>query len=341
MVLLFVGLSLSACAPTLRQIPVDAGLAASEAEKQRELALDLMMKRDDRLTDVAFPLRRAAADLCSEHQKVMGIRFHDKSTYLPEYRQAAANLYNVGNAVQVRSVCPGFPAAEAGIAPKDSILAVDGAPVKNTKDAMKKLKKAAERGSAVTLTVANSDGRHDVLVPFVTVAAYPVELAANDEINAFADGEKVYIATGMLRFAETEEELAVVVGHELAHNCLGHTGKKTGNWLLGSLVDAAVLAGTGVDTGNLFGAVAGNSFSKEFEAEADYMGLYLVQRAGYDITSAPQFWRRMAAEYPSSIKHSYTASHPSTPERFLALQNTVAEIDRKTSAGEPLIPERR
>ena len=79
-------------------------------------------------------------------------------------------------------------------------------------------------------------------------------------------------------------------------------------------------------------------FSKEFEADSDYMGLYMAARAGFDINMAPNFWRRMAVEHPGSIKKNYMATHPSTPERAAALRETIEEIEEKLRGGMPLAP---
>jgi predicted Zn-dependent protease len=80
-------------------------------------------------------------------------------------------------------------------------------------------------------------------------------------------------------------------------------------------------------------------YSKEFEAEADYVGLYLMARAGFAIEDTPNFWRRMAIAHPGSVKRGLAASHPPTPERFLALEKTVEEIDAKRARSEALLPE--
>jgi predicted Zn-dependent protease len=71
------------------------------------------------------------------------------------------------------------------------------------------------------------------------------------------------------------------------------------------------------------------------------MGLYIAERAGFEIQNAPSFWRRMAAEHPGSIKSSFAASHPSTPERFVALEQAVQEIQKKKENGEALVPEKK
>jgi len=174
-----------------------------------------------------------------------------------------------------------------------------------------------------------------------------VQLVGSDAVNAFADGKMVGITTGMLRFVESDDELAMVVGHELAHNALGHVGRQQGNSLAGALLGALVdigAAAAGVNTqgaGTRIGMQAGGlAYAKDFEAEADYLGSYIAARAGYDISDAPFLWRRMAAEHPSSIGKTFMATHPSTPERATALERTIAEIREKEARGAPLVPER-
>ena len=73
-----------------------------------------------------------------------------------------------------------------------------------------------------------------------------------------------------------------------------------------------------------------------FEQEADYVGMYFMERAGYNSTGVADFWRRYAAESPKSV--SKRTTHPTSPERFIAIERTHREIAHKKAAGQPLIP---
>lgn len=170
--------------------------------------------------------------------------------------------------------------------------------------------------------------------------SYNVVFRQDDKLNAQADGRRVYIHSGMIRFCETDDELAIVVGHELAHNMLEHIQKKQSSILFGAIVDAAIAGAAGVNTNNAFMKAAAMAYSQEYESEADYLGVYLAGRAGYNISEAPLFWRKMAIEHPGSIMKRFNSTHPSTPERSVALRNTVSEIEAKRSAKLALIPER-
>jgi predicted Zn-dependent protease len=72
------------------------------------------------------------------------------------------------------------------------------------------------------------------------------------------------------------------------------------------------------------------------EREADYVGLYLTARAGFDISRAPEFWRRFAADYGDAVYVRW--SHPGSAERAANLAATREEILQKLRSGLPLTP---
>jgi Zn-dependent protease with chaperone function len=143
----------------------------------------------------------------------------------------------------------------------------------------------------------------------------------------------------MVNFTRTDDELAVVIAHEMAHNIMKHIEARKQNVGLGVLADiAVVLLSRGQVSGTNFASLAANKYSQEFEAEADYVGLYIMAQARMPIADAPKFWRRMAVAHPASIGTNHSASHPSTAYRMVALEETVKEIDDKKQKGEALVP---
>ena len=155
----------------------------------------------------------------------------------------------------------------------------------------------------------------------------------------------MYVTSGMERFAHKDTELALVIGHEIAHNILEHITKKNSNTALGTIADIlitsaiAVTTGAVVNTGNIFQGIGAKAHSKEFEAEADYAGLYIVARGGYNINNVADFWRKMGTETPSSIEKNYSSSHPSSAERFIAIDKAINEINIKKQKGSQIIPD--
>lgn len=141
---------------------------------------------------------------------------------------------------------------------------------------------------------------------------FPLEIVYNDKIpNAYCDGNKVYITETMLRNFKSSEEAAITLSHEISHGLMGHIRAKQ------------------INTVN----------PHDFELEADYVGLYLMARAGLPVSRAAQFWRKMALISPSHIRSCSGSSHPSTAQRYVLLEKTAQEINEKKRLKMDLIPE--
>jgi predicted Zn-dependent protease len=172
---------------------------------------------------------------------------------------------------------------------------------------------------------------------------FSLEISKEKGVNAYADGNRVVITTAMMAFTN-DTQLAFVLSHELAHNILGHVDSTAQNILVGALIGGAIDAAAGNqydyrnDNFTQTGAHIGRlSYSPSFEHEADYLGLYILARAGYNIKKAPDFWRAMAQHNPSGIYSRTT--HPTHPERFVVMKKTIKEIENKKRLKQPLLPQ--
>jgi predicted Zn-dependent protease len=164
------------------------------------------------------------------------------------------------------------------------------------------------------------------------------------ELNAWADGRKIYVTPAMENFARSDDELALVLSHELAHDILRHPQSTAVNAITGAVAGTLVdllAASRGVDTGGAFGNIGEEAgalhYSTTFESEADYVGMYILANAGYDYRSVAPFWRRMSTRDPDAIYIRTT--HPTNPERFVAIEKTAIEIERKQAQKLALLPE--
>jgi len=334
---------LCACAPVTQRPALDEQAVAAEARKQRELAFRDLAADEARLYRIAYPILAHGAPLCEQKvRRVLGVRLLSLENVPQELREAAGAVLGLAAGLQVVQVALGSPAEKAGLRERDVIVALEGVALPAGREARARfseiLAAKAEAQSALALTVRRGAAETTLAVTPRPACDFPVGLHLAEVINAFADGRQVMVTRGMLRFVRDDLELAVVIGHELAHNTMKHIEKQTGNALLGTLLDLFA-ASRGVNTQGAFGDMAALVYSREFEAEADYVGLYFTARAGHDIEAAPNFWRRMAAANPGGIQRGFASSHPSTPERFLALEKVVEEIRAKRAGGKPLAPE--
>ena len=166
---------------------------------------------------------------------------------------------------------------------------------------------------------------------------YQFFVVDDKSINAFATlGGYVYVHTGLIRTTETEAQLASVLGHEIGH-IVGRHGLENvkQSQKYGTLAAIAGVAGAvlGGKNGANIGQMAGNlifggklmKHSRDAEREADYLGLYDLQRAGYNtggMVGMFEILESVGAKNPNLLGN-VMASHPPARERA---ENTVSEI---------------
>jgi hypothetical protein len=331
-------MALMACAPVARMNKVDQGASAIEKDIQKELALQQQLKRQVRASRIGHPILRNAAAYCNEDvAPAIGALITSSGKIDEDMQAAAAKLWGVTDKPTVIAVLPGLPAEIAGLKPGDQILNINDQVLSGplVSDPLAAIPKPYRNPVPISFTVIRDGAEVTTTVTPDPVCDYPIDVVTQDDVNAYADGRKIFITSGMMRFAESDDELATVIGHELGHNQMGHIKKKQGNQLLGILIGALITGATGVDVTNAVGNIGAGAFSQEFEAEADYVGMYHTARGGYDISASPNFWRRMGAEHPKAISHG--ATHPNTADRFIALDTTLGEITQKKETGEELV----
>lgn len=177
-------------------------------------------------------------------------------------------------------------------------------------------------------------------------AEWEFVLFENDTPNAFAlPGGKVGVYTGLFKIAHTEDELAVVVGHEVAHVTAHHGAERMSHGVLldlgGAVLDTilqqkAPEARQGWMTAYGLGATIGVvlPFSRRNESEADEIGLIYAARAGYDPRVAIGFWQRMKEAASAQGKPpEWLSTHPSDDARIkdiTAMMPRMVEIYEKS-----------
>jgi len=175
--------------------------------------------------------------------------------------------------------------------------------------------------------VKNSDCK----VPFT------IKVIDSDEINAMAlPGGFFYVNSGLILAADEEAELAGVMAHETAHVCAHHAAREMtrmnyaqigsipliiftqGSWTGYGIYEAAQLAIP----------ITFLQFSRSFEAEADWLGLQYMYKAGYDPQAFIQFFEKIDAlekHKPGTLAKVF-ADHPQTPDRILHSEEEIATI---------------
>ncbi len=155
--------------------------------------------------------------------------------------------------------------------------------------------------------------------------------AGEPRINAGATFGKVLLSSGMMEFLRSDDELAMILGHELAHITQGHIARGAMNNALlgiGNALASAVFPGAGVAT-DVVGRLFLNHFNQEQELEADRVGFQYAADAGYDPRAGEAVMRRLAEEVPQSATAGFFSSHPSSVERASALKKRAGRLTRR------------
>ncbi len=343
MIVLAVAAAVGACAP-VAQMPVpDPAAVERERLTQRELVSREQNDAALRVQRIVSAILIANADLCAGrqgffHGMVFGIRY----VIDDDQGRAGEIVYRRDDRVRVLGVVPERAGERAGLMPGDALVSVNGWAVPRGRDAVavvtERLAPTGQGGGVLDIAYERAGTPGQARVIGERACAYQPELLLEDGVNAHADGRKIVFNMGMVRFAASDDDLATVAGHEFAHNLMGHIDKQKTNRLIGTLVDV-LAARAGVDTDQAYARAGARAYSQSFEAEADYVGLYAMARAGFRFADAANFWRNMGVRHPASIRGSHLRSHPSTPERFVALQRTAEAIADKKAKGLALLPD--
>ena len=173
--------------------------------------------------------------------------------------------------------------------------------------------------------VRNSDAQ----VPFT------IKVIDSDEVNAFAlPGGFFYVNSGLILAADEEAELAGVMAHEIAHVAARHGMRQMtrANWAqIGTLPLIFVGGGIGYgiyEASGLALPLTFMKFQRNFEAEADYLGLQYMYKTGYDPQAFIAFFEKLQAKEkkkPGTLAKAF-ASHPQTPDRIAVSQKEIATI---------------
>jgi predicted Zn-dependent protease len=136
------------------------------------------------------------------------------------------------------------------------------------------------------------------------------------------------VYTGLVNFVQSDDELAVVMGHEAAHAIARHGGERMTQGAAAQLGAAAAGAATdseAIAQGAAMGLQAGIllPYSRKQESEADELGLFIAAQAGYDPRSAIALWRRMQSQGEAKIE--FLSTHPSEDTRIELLQQQMSQ----------------
>jgi Zn-dependent protease with chaperone function len=214
------------------------------------------------------------------------------------------------------------------------------------------------RGGPVTLLIDRQGVRKQVTL-------YPVHLPAEYGLlvvspssgfgyNALSAPGRILITSKLLNFCRTDDELAVVLGHELAHHAHGHQVRQMGQYPAAGL-PAQVIAlpfrllpwlpenrsrNLSEDVRKVSRDAMISAYSRRDELEADAYGAFYAYQAGYDLEQGIYLWERLAAAVDRNVFADtyFLDAHPAAPERLARLKQ-IAQLYKAGQAAQVLVPE--
>ena len=279
-----------------------------------------LRQSDARVAAVAWRLAKAGTPLCRDPFPLTGLLLHHLAEYEVPDRAEMIARHRLDRGPGVLTVLEGTPAAAAGLRAGDVLLAVNGTAFRPGAEAAAEPKRkkwrrltdaeearleSALRTGPAELRVLRDGQELSLRLGSVPGCFGRVRLARSKQVNAYATDDSVILTTAMLEFLASEDELAVVLGHELAHTILGHHEAHG---------EEGLLEGLGIKP----------SAKWKREEAADRLGLRLVAAAGYDLDAAIPFWRRYLSKYdwfPQIFR-----SHPSLGARERIAAEEIAAI---------------
>ncbi len=196
--------------------------------------------------------------------------------------------------------------------------------------------RVGQRIAAATEAYLNANGMSDQVKNF----AWEFNLVKDSQLNAFCmPGGKIVVYEGIMNIVTSDDELAVVLGHEVAHAVAKHSNERLsqqkalqyGGAILGAITQNSSqatqsLASTVFGLGANYGVML--PFSRKHETEADNIGLVLMTMAGYNPDCALTFWQKMSAN-GSNAKAEFLSTHPSDATRIANIQKQLPQVKQK------------
>jgi len=289
---------LTACAPITKHATFTEAQIKQEALYQQRLAIEQELAQRQRLATVMFRLEQAAAPECKGGKSISGLELGGIGLFDKSYHPAAQSL-GFGKGARVMSVAPGSPADKADIKAGDTLVAINGKTVDESKTAYRKADRAlaeAMQSGTANLTMRRAGSTYaTALLP---VAGCPTRIHITRETmpSPKANGEAVLIPYSLLRLSRTDDELATLAAFAFVfnvHELLSIPGEDELSIVKNR--DISVLMGK--DESSLFTLQRGIITRRELQ-QADEFAMTLMRRAGYDTRAAISFWRRLLVSTP-------------------------------------------
>ena len=222
-----------------------------------------------------------------------------------------------------------------GLSAREYAKFISTAPISQNKAATQRVLNVGRRIASATERYLTNAGMPREAAKF----SWEFNLIRDPQVNAWCmPGGKIVVFEGLLPLCPTDDDLATVLSHEVAHAMAKHANERMSSQVLqnaGGQVLGNILGGTLGSMGQVISGLAYSAgmkyfvdlpYSRQHEYEADKIGIYLMALAGYDYTKAVDFWKRMAARSGGNSGNNMWSTHPSDESRIAAIEAELPNV---------------
>lgn len=323
-------LSLSSCA-TITGPSVSSQEILRAQEELMVKSLGFRLKQLEKVNNIGY---RLIAHIPPEEIKITDQPHPYLGIYVAEINRHLKQLYSLNRdkGLVVIVVIDGSPAKMAGLMPGDVLASINNKSISSRYE-FNSYYRRLKIGDLIRLAIERDGLPKEISLGVGSIPVNtPIIMADVQEVNAAAASNAIYATYGLMNFVKSDDEIAAVLAHELAHLVRGHIAKAQMSSLLSLLIalplgiaaDSAA-PGTGdlvMRTTDIFKAV----YSRDLEREADYFSVKFTYLAGFDPYACVNVQERFAIEIPQSMIRNYLSTHPSSPERMLRIKKAIEEL---------------
>jgi beta-barrel assembly-enhancing protease len=314
---------------------------STPAAPVRDTVLDSLLLRQERVYRIAAPLIIKNAVLCrTQARPLLGFTAKNQYSYPPELAVAARQSLGLDERLQIMQILDGSGAMRAGLKRGDILQTIQDLNIPTGPQAepetARMLSPILKNLSELNITVIRQNQPITVNVPLTLACAFAIDVGNAQQVNAYADGRRILLTRGLLDSFTTDEDVAVVIAREIAHNVLQHAKQLQQMATLSMVIDNLLLFKPDQIAANSSNGI--KITPEKMDQEADRLALFMLTRAGYDPANFSRVLQKLAQNPNSSQALTYSTLHPWTDGRQSVIQATLKEIRQKQAAKKVLVP---
>lgn len=290
-----------------------AAFVSSSPATAAPISIRSLAAQEMHLATIAYRIGTANAAICPHREMMTGMVLHDLTQYDRDVRPAVSRAFSLATGIGVLGVVPGSAAAQAGLQVDDEILRVGGRSIEDSSAEVAGSRSSwrMERFQGV-IEAALEAGPAELLIRrrgelrTLSLTGQPgcggrLSLTNSSAQNAWSDGTHVVVTTGISRMAGSDDEIAFVIAHEMAHNILDHSRRAEKPM-------------------GIFGFGRGLSQARRSETDADRFAVRLMSDGGYRPSGGIAFLRKASRRMWWSI----SLDHPGFGSRIRNVREAMA-----------------